>query len=245
VEHREHEWEQQREQLSALLDQQLHGQERAALEAHLQQCRACQAELASLRRTKSLLRALPQPALPRSFTLSLEGSTQNTTTETGQARQPTPALAHRPTPLPRSSAPRRRRPALVIQWLSAVAAVLGLLILLSSAFSTLSFGGRAANSAAPVSNAQSGTGSTYKQTPAATQPLSHPTSNTIPTEGTPVGVRPTPPATPTQNAPSVGSSDGTPAAPPSPLLSATGLGILLLLLGMCGFISAWILRRRW
>ncbi len=244
MEHREHQWEQQREQLSALLDQQLNEQERAALEAHVQQCRACQAELASLRRNKSLLHALPQPALPRSFTVSLEGSTQNTPAQARQARQPTPAPAHRPTPLPRSSAPRRRRPAQVIQWLSAIAAVLGLVILLSSAVATFAPHGGYATSAAPVSN-QSAAGGTARQTPAPTPPLSHPTSNTMPTQDTPVEVHPTLPATPVQNTPTSGPSVGSPDTTSSPLVSVTGLGVLLLLLSICGFVIARVLRRRW
>src|SRR6266568_3115535 len=57
------------EELSAFLDEQLSSQERTTIEAHLQTCERCQHELASLRQTVALLRALPQPALPRSFVL--------------------------------------------------------------------------------------------------------------------------------------------------------------------------------
>ncbi len=58
------------ELLSAYLDQQASPSERAYIDAHLQQCSQCQAELASLRRTVFLLHALPRVAVPRAFTLS-------------------------------------------------------------------------------------------------------------------------------------------------------------------------------
>jgi len=62
-------WELQRERLSAYLDGELPHAERAALETHLATCEQCQGELAALRQTRALLRALPAPALPRAFTL--------------------------------------------------------------------------------------------------------------------------------------------------------------------------------
>ena len=69
------------EALSAYLDGALDGAERDALERHLATCEACRAELAGLRRVGALLRALPEPALPRSFTLPV------TTTRTGLSRR--------------------------------------------------------------------------------------------------------------------------------------------------------------
>ena len=99
MEHLEHDWEQQREQLSALLDNELDEQERAELETHLPTCVECRAELESLRRTKALVRALPQPALPRSFALPLEAaSLPEQRLETAAAR-----------PTPRSAQPTARR----------------------------------------------------------------------------------------------------------------------------------------
>ena len=62
-------WERQREALSAYADGELDDKSRTQLESHLADCSECRAELASLRRTRALLRALPQPPLPRSFTL--------------------------------------------------------------------------------------------------------------------------------------------------------------------------------
>ena len=58
------------EQLSAYLDQQASPAERAYIDAHLQQCTECRAELDSLRRTVFMLHALPRVAVPRAFTLS-------------------------------------------------------------------------------------------------------------------------------------------------------------------------------
>ncbi len=55
------------ELLSAYLDNEITVAERAVIEAHLPGCVACQTELASLRWTVSLVQALPQPSLPRTF----------------------------------------------------------------------------------------------------------------------------------------------------------------------------------
>ena len=57
------------EQLSASLDKQLTPQEQAFFDAHLHTCVRCQHALTELRRTVALLHAMPQPVLPRSFTL--------------------------------------------------------------------------------------------------------------------------------------------------------------------------------
>lgn len=60
----------QAELLSAYLDQQASPAERVHIDAHLQQCAECRAELDSLRRTVTLLQALPRVPVPRAFTLS-------------------------------------------------------------------------------------------------------------------------------------------------------------------------------
>ena len=56
--------------LSAYVDQQLSEGEQVRLQAHLQRCAACTGELEELRATVTLLRRMPQPALPRSFLLT-------------------------------------------------------------------------------------------------------------------------------------------------------------------------------
>ena len=92
------------EALSAYLDGALDGAEREALERHLATCETCRTELAGLRRVGALLRAMPEPALPRSFTLP------ETTTRAGR-----PATTHRPMPVW----------ALAAQWVGGLAAALG------------------------------------------------------------------------------------------------------------------------
>jgi anti-sigma factor RsiW len=91
------------EALSAYLDDALDSAERDTLERHLATCETCRAELAGLRRVGALLRALPEPALPRSFTLPA------TTPRSGKSGAP-------------RRAPVWARPA---QWAGGLAAALG------------------------------------------------------------------------------------------------------------------------
>jgi anti-sigma factor RsiW len=115
----------QRERLSAYLDGELAPAETATLERHLADCRACQAELASLREVRALLGALPPPALPRSFALP------ETTAPPARLAPIAPRA-----PAPPHRAPARRTgfaAARAAQWLGGIAAMLGLALLLSSA----------------------------------------------------------------------------------------------------------------
>lgn len=256
-----HNWEERREQLSALLDNELADAERAELEAHLQSCAACRAELESLRRASALLRALPQPALPRSFLLPMEPAAQPSTGERAELprpaqRQPaTPAQPARPAPIPLGPARsnRLRRSAQVVRWLSTVAAVLGLLLLCGSVLAYLPHGGGASTASAPNTY--------YRNTP---------TQNS---GGTALGNMPPPEstakssytqdrATPTARTPNPGSTatgspfdgSGTPVSTRTDqgtgsgsgfTLSTPELGLLLLGVGLVGLIVAAILRRRW
>jgi hypothetical protein len=108
-------WEAQRERLSAYLDGRLPAPERIALDQHLPTCARCANELAELRRTVAVLRALPTPALPRSFALPI------------QPRVATVGTTRRATSRP---APRW---AAAAQWAGGLAAAAGLILVLGSA----------------------------------------------------------------------------------------------------------------
>lgn len=242
----EHNWERQREQLSALLDNELDEQEHAELAAHLPTCADCRAELESLQRARALLRALPQPALPRSFALSLQAAPLP-----AQPRQPVaPArtasgTTRRPgnTP-PATISNRRRYPVRTLQWISTIAAVLGIVLLCSSAFSILRFGGYAtstSSNAAPVTSGYDQTSGTTYPTPRATN--TQPGLKTpAPTTASPAS---TPPTTVEQHVPSATSRSANATSAFGWLTTAAGLGGLLLLLSACGFAIAWAIRRRW
>lgn len=234
----QHDWEQQREQLSALLDNELGEQERAELEAHLLSCASCRAELESLRRTRDLVRALPQPALPRSFALPLEAAP-------AQEQPHQSASAARPAPGPQPTRlPNRRRPVRALQWLSSIAAVLGIVVLLSGFFSSHTFE-NAATSAPSFGSNQGQTANAPM--PTNTQPsLPERTPNgTHPGLGTPSPTTDTPAATSTADDGHTLSQNPASGASSNPFFSITGLGVLLLLLSVCGFAISWALHRRW
>lgn len=147
------------EHLSAFLDGALSAQERVMCEIHLNTCEQCQHTLAELRQTVALLHALPQPALPRSFILSAEMLTANSPVR--EAEEP------RILPFP---ATRRTRPGFAyttMRFASAIAAVIGLILLTASLFSVMphsmnaasgtSAGGASSSSAALPSTAPNNT----------------------------------------------------------------------------------------
>ncbi|HEY7122452.1 MAG TPA: zf-HC2 domain-containing protein [Ktedonobacterales bacterium] len=262
----EHNWEQRREQLSALLDNELAGAERAELETHLQSCAACRAELESLRRARALLRALPQPALPRSFLLPLEPAAQHASGELAEplrvgrrpSATPAPTRPARPAPVPLSDARanRLRRSVKVVRWLSTVAAVLGLFLLLGSALSTLSSGGKATTANAPSSYSQNSPTDAGGTALGSATPPPESTQKTTTTQdhATPTEVGPNPAATATAK----GSGTNGNATPGTTLqsrnepgsgggfsLSTPELGLLLLVVGVVGFVVAAVLRRLW
>jgi negative regulator of sigma E activity len=245
VEHSQHDWERQRDQLSALLDNELDEQERAALTAHLPTCAECRAELESLRRTRALVRALPQPALPRSFALPLEAAPVQELPRPAAAASP--ARRHPSAPPARLS--NRRRPLRTLQWISTIAAVLGIALLLSSFLSGLSFGGRATSASYTNAPAAAGTGqqsSTPAPTSRTTDTHTGESTPSVPTTKPP-GATPTPsPTTSERKLGGPGSASGAPSNPfLGALISTTGLGALLLILSACGFTIAWAMRRRY
>lgn len=140
-------WEQQHERLSAYLDGELTSAERSTIEAHLSGCDECQRELAALRKTRDLLRALPAPALPRAFTLP---------------EQPAPAR--------RGAAPVWARPA---QLVGGIAAMIGLGLLITTALPSFGVMHGAAGETSSVS-APSSYGAEHT---APSRPYPTPTSN--------------------------------------------------------------------
>jgi hypothetical protein len=120
--HQHSDWEQQIEQLSAYLDNEVDETDRAALEQHLPTCEACRRTLEELGQSRTLLRTLPAPPLSRSFLLP----------EAGAIPEPI-SRGRTGTALASSSNERARaRRARTLQWIGGLVAVLGLFILIST-----------------------------------------------------------------------------------------------------------------
>lgn len=232
------------EQLSAFLDKQLTPQEQAFFDAHLQSCQRCQHVLAELRGTVALLRAMPEPPLPRSFTLPA-GISQ------------TPVARPQPLPLPQRE---RRAPRYMLQRtvraVSTLAAVIAVLFVLSSLLPLLSFHGGGASSAsfAPQTTSN-GSGSTHlgNQPDLTQEPQVHSTPKLSSQQtGTPEKSPATTPApTPTPTSSPGASTQGNVTAPPTlpPFLDLSQpsgrllLGAFLLLLSIVGLIATRRVRR--
>lgn len=206
------------EQLSAFLDKQLTPQEQAFFDAHLQSCPRCQGVLGELRRTVALLHAMPQPQLPRSFTLPAGISHT-------QVARPQPVRR-----VPRYALQRS------VRVISALAAAIAVLFILSALVpltgAHLTSGGTASSTSAPAAGTSNGT---------AHSPASKPNSTVAPqTTG-----KPTPSATSKSARTVIGSPTNSLTLPPfldvsQPVWRLT-LGALLLLLGIAGIIAT---RRR-
>jgi anti-sigma factor RsiW len=110
------------EQLSTWLDQQLTPEEQASCHAHLEDCARCQYALNNLRQTVNLLRSLPQLEVPRSFALPADFQITSDRNKQQWVKQSTARSPRRlPTPLRHS-----------LRAVSALAAVIGLFLALSS-----------------------------------------------------------------------------------------------------------------
>lgn len=231
------------EQLSAFLDKQLTPQEQAFFDAHLQSCQRCQHVLAELRGTVALLRAMPEPSLPRSFTLPA-----------GIAQTP----VARPLPIPEQ---QRRVPRYILQRtvraVSTLAAVIAVLFILSSLLPLLSFhgGGAASMTAAPTNGGSYGidhnsNGNTVTQAPQVQPSIPAVTIHETSTPKKSPAVS-TPVPTPAPTSSSEGSTQGVVPTPPAPppfldLSQPSGrlmLGALLLLLSIAGLIATRRVRR--
>ncbi len=118
--------------LSAYIDGQLSPEEQMQTETHLQNCVVCQQQLAELRQTVALLHSLPQPSLPRSFVLPAASD----------FALASPQVAHSaPISAPITPLPRRNGwPTYVtgaVRTVSTLAALVGIVFLLSGLFGTI------------------------------------------------------------------------------------------------------------
>jgi anti-sigma factor RsiW len=242
------------EQFSAYLDGQISSEERTRWDRHLQTCEQCRQGLASLRQTVALLHALPQPALPRSFVLSPESVTRYTQSAAHAQDEiaiPTSLETHRAA-RQADSVPKQRRRGVAymrgtLRALSAFAAAAGILLFLSGLIA-----------AAPRETATSTAGSSSS---AAQSQNSQPVPATLKATPEPARADVTPQASNKGNVSDTKASQLTPQLKPAPtaevrkVLPVTppllpevpffdinapsgriGLGMLLALLGVMGFI---------
>jgi hypothetical protein len=210
-------WERQREQLSAYIDGELSAAEREELERHIPGCPECQEALGELRRVHDLLAALPMPKAPRSFALPLD------------ARLP----ARPGQPAPQQAAMRRSRAGL-IQWAGAIAATIGLFLLLGSvATGLLGFNSKQFAASSDRNSDTTLTGA-QSQTPAATASGQR-TPDFNSTQQPQVGDQSTPGAVTTPTGAATPKSSATSVSPQTasggadiPVLPITGGGLLVL-----------------
>jgi anti-sigma factor RsiW len=221
-------WNVQRETISAYVDDALPPDERARFERHLATCDACQRELAEMRDIRTLLRALPQPVLPRSFALPADVPNP----------LPTPARAAATVVRPDAETWQRRAGRLA-QRVGALAAAAGVMLVLGSAllshartFSTASgtLSARPSNAQlAPTANTSTprspgGQFGASQHTPAGTQgsqPSQSATESVPSASGAPTQAQ-SPPRSADQTPPPV-SVPGTSESPPFLPLTGTGL----------------------
>ena len=210
------------EQLSAYIDKQLSAQEQAEYAAHMQGCARCQQALVDLQQTAALLRMLPQPSLPRSFALPAGVSHL----QERPALQAVPTAPRPPTRQPIWQHYMRRS----LRAVSTIAAVIGLIFLLSSVVISLPRGGGASTSsgstAAPAATQH------RNLVPGSTDKGATPTiaSNTKPTAP---AARPTPANSPAQ-----------PSLPLPNLATPLGLQEVGFILFVLGAIGVLLTRRR-
>ncbi len=222
------------EQLSAFLDKQLSPPEQAVFDAHLASCQQCQSRLADLRLTVALVHALPEEEVPHSFVLPSR--------LTPVAERP----VHRPatvTPVPQQRGARIYILQRTVRAVSALAAVLALIFILSGILPSIHLGGGgAASTAAPAAGPINQSATSHNAaTPSTAFGSAHDEGKTpLPTR------EPTPAATAHSK---TGSGTLPTVQPPTlpPFLDLSqpegrlALGALLLVLGIIGLV---VTRRR-
>jgi len=214
------------EQLSAFFDRQLSSEEQAVFDAHMATCQQCQRKLADLRLTVTLLRAMPEEAVPRSFTLS--GTLSPVPERTIQQDRTIIPIARKRQV--RFNALRRS-----VRVVSALAAVLALMLIVSGILPTLRFGaGEPTSTMAPSTSS----GAANSPHAAASTPNVQKSAVSHPNEGVATATRSpaTPTGTPTKNA-NTGSpvdqgSSTSPVIDLSQPLVRLSLGILVLALSI-------------
>jgi hypothetical protein len=217
-------WERQREQLSAYIDGELSAAERAELERHIAGCAECQEALGELRQVHDLLAALPAPKA-RSFALPLDTrqDARPPVRLLEQARPPQPAL----------------RGARLTQWAGALAATIGLFLLLGGVVTGLLGSNGNLHDASSGGARPSLTGA-QSQTPVATAPDQR-TPDFNSTQQPQVSNGATPSATPTTGNKDVFTTVTHPE-PGFPILPVTGAGLLVL--GASLYVAGRSRRRR-
>jgi predicted anti-sigma-YlaC factor YlaD len=230
------------EQLSAFIDKQLSVEEQSHVDEHLKQCEQCQLWLKELRQTVMLVHALPQPQLPRSFALPADVLVA-----------PLPVQTEHASPVPITRRTRLSSVLTTIRVVSTLAAVVGIVFLLSG-FLSFSHNGAASFATAAPSSGSSSSSSSASSTssgvsnqaplakPAETpRPISTAMSTSISQATATFAQQDTATAAsekqsaPAQNAP----SSTTPPVSPFDLGQSSGrinLGMILLILGCVGFI---------
>ncbi|HEX6555169.1 MAG TPA: zf-HC2 domain-containing protein [Ktedonobacteraceae bacterium] len=230
------------EQLSAFLDAQLSPAEQAEFNAHIESCQRCQGALASLRQTVALLRAMPQPSLPRSFALPA-GVTylQEPAARQGEPTY-TPARRRLPNYMRRS-----------LRAMSTIAAVIGFIFLLSGILPMLTHsGGTMTTSAGSTTAPASPNNKAMQRNATATNNAPTPTPNKASTRaGSEPGSTPAAGSTPSvkmepkKTSPNNQTPKQAPPVPPiidlSIPLVRQALGFVLLVIGIIGVL----LTRRW
>lgn len=219
-------------QLSAYLDQELAPDEIALCATHMQTCQRCQTALADLRFTSALLHSIPQVEVPRSFVL------------------PTNLVVLPTTPAGVSEAPHLRRYTFVkrtLRTLSTIAAVIGLLLILAGALTTIPHNINTSTAALPAPPANTGhVAAQGSSTVSRLQtPLATPDKRTEPTTLTRTPEQTfTPQATPGNGTTTTSTPNSTSNGPPGPPLTLDptqpagrlSLGAVLLLLGILGLL---------
>jgi anti-sigma factor RsiW len=240
------------EQLSAYLDDQLSPGEQSDCHAHLSACQQCQARLADLRRTVVLLRTLPQARLPRSFALptsTIPASERParqvaTVSESGGRITPLRRDQHRGHPILQRS----------MRTLSTIAAVIGLLLIMSGFLANVHFEGVANPSAAVPASSSSNISSTHNAvTPSGAQRSDQAGGTSLPTKsaagaGTPAPQQVQTPIESVRSAPSPTVQNQSAHLPAAIDLSTpqghAGVGVILLVIGILGLIVTGFIRRR-